>query len=344
MKVSDLRFAVTRLIQANIVPFVQASPGVGKSAVINQIAAEYNLKVIDLRLASSDPTDLSGLPHFFKDANGRNKAQYATFDTFPLEGDPLPKDANGKDMAGWLLFLDEFSSAPKSVQAPAYKLVLDRMVGQNKLHDKVAIVAAGNKSTDNAIVIKLSTALQSRVAHLFLDVDKKEWVDWAIKNDIDSRIIGLVEFAPGNLHNFDPNHTDNTFSCPRTLEMLSRVVKGKQVTVDDYDLIEGVIGKGAATEFITFCDIYQNLPPIADIIKDPAKCPLPAEKSQRYALATYVADNMDKNNAGALVDYLMRMDVDFRVVAIRMANTRIPGINMVPAVNTMLRDLVNYMK
>lgn len=344
MKVSDLRTAVTRLIQANIVPFVQASPGVGKSAVINQIAAEYNLKVIDLRLASSDPTDLSGLPHFFTDVNGRNKAEYATFDTFPLEGDPLPKDANGKPMAGWLLFLDEFSSAPKSVQAPAYKLVLDRMVGQNKLHEKVAIVAAGNKSTDNAIVIKLSTALQSRVAHLFLDVDKKEWIDWAIKNGIDSRIIGLVEFKPSNLHNFDPNHTDNTFACPRTLEMLSRVVKGQQVTVDDYDLIEGVIGKGAATEFITFCDIYQSLPPISDIIKDPAKCALPSEKSQRYALATYVADNMDKNNATPLVEYLMRLDVDFRVVAVRMANARVPGINMVPAVNTMIRDLVNYLK
>lgn len=344
MKVSELAVTVERLIKASVVPFIQSSPGVGKSSVVMQIAAKHNLKVIDLRLASSDPTDLSGLPHFYKDANGRNKAEYATFDTFPLEGDPLPKDASGKEMAGWLLFLDEFSSAPKSVQAPAYKLVLDRMVGQNKLHPNVAIVAAGNKATDNAIVVKLSTALQSRVAHLFLDVNKDEWVKWAIANGIDSRIIGLIEFAPGNLHNFDPNHTDNTYSCPRTLAMLSRVILGQQVTVDDYDLIEGIIGKGAATELITFCDIYQSLPPIADIIRDPKGCALPAEKSQRYALATYVADNMDKNNAPPLVEYLMRLDVDFRVVAVRLANTRIPGINMVPEVNKMIRDLVNYLK
>lgn len=344
MKVSELAVTVERLIKANVVPFIQSSPGVGKSSVVMQIAAKHNLKVIDLRLASSDPTDLSGLPHFYKDVNGRNKAEYATFDTFPLEGDPLPKDANGKPMNGWLLFLDEFSSAPKSVQAPAYKLVLDRMVGQNKLHANVAIVAAGNKATDNAIVVKLSTALQSRVAHLFLDVSKDEWVKWAIANGVDSRIIGLIEFAPNNLHNFDPNHTDNTYACPRTLEMLSRVVKGHAVTVDDYDLIEGIIGKGAATEFITFCDIYQSLPPIADIIRDPKACALPNEKSQRYALATYVADNMDKTNAAPLVEYLMRLEVDFRVVAVRMANTRVPGINMVPEVNKMIRDLVNYLK
>lgn len=344
MKISEMTVTVERMIKAKIVPLIQSSPGVGKSSIVHQIAEKYNLKLIDLRLASSDPTDLSGLPHFYTDAAGRNKAEYATFDTFPLEGDPLPKDANGKEMNGWLLFLDEFTSAPKSVQAPAYKLVLDRMVGQHNLHPNVAMVAAGNKSTDNAIVIKLSSALQSRVAHLFLDVDKKEWIDWAIAHGIDSRIIGFIEFAPGNLHNFDPDHTDNTYSCPRTLEMLSRYTLGTQVTIDDIDAVEGIVGKGCATEFVTFCDIYQSLPAIADIVKDPAGCVLPSEKSQRYALATYIADHMDKNNAAPLVDYLKRLDVDFRVVAIRMANARTPGINMVPAVNLMIRDLVNYMK
>jgi len=344
MKISQLKVAVERMIRAKVVPFVQASPGVGKSAVINQIAAEFNLKVIDLRLASSDPTDLSGLPHFYKDEHGQTKAEYATFDTFPLEGDPLPKDANGKEMAGWLLFLDEFSSAPKSVQAPAYKLVLDRMVGQRTLHPQVAMVAAGNKATDNAIVIKLSTALQSRVGHLFLDVDKGEWVNWAIGAGIDARIIGLIEFKPSLLHNFDPDHTDNTFSCPRTLEMLSRVVTGSQVSIDDDALIEGIIGKGAAIEFISFCDIYQNLPPIADIIKDPKGSPVPSEDSLRYALSVYLADHMSKANAAPLVEYLGRVPVDFQVVAIRIANQRVPGITSVPEVNAMLRKLVNYMK
>lgn len=344
MKISELTVTMERMIKAKLVPLVTSSPGLGKSAVIHQLAKKFNLKVIDLRLASSDPTDLSGLPHFYKDAAGNNKAEYATFDTFPLATDPLPKDANGNQMDGWLLFLDEFTSAPKSVQATAYKLVLDRMVGQNHLHPNVAIVAAGNKATDNAIVVKLSTALQSRVAHLQLDMSKEEWITWAIANGIDSRIIGFIEFAPGNLHNFDPDHTDNTFACPRTWEMASRYVKGYQVTIDDIDALEGIVGKGAGTEFITFCDIYQSLPAIKDIIADPKGAHLPSEKSQRYALATYVADHMDKANAAPLVDYLKRLDVDFRVVAIRMANVRTPGINTVPAVNAMIRELVNYMK
>ena len=44
---------------------------------------------------------------------------------------------------GWLIFLDELTSAPKHLQAPAYKLILDRMIGTHKLHPRVVIAAAG---------------------------------------------------------------------------------------------------------------------------------------------------------------------------------------------------------
>lgn len=39
---------------------------------------------------------------------------FMPFNIFPLENTPLPKGKNG-----WLLFLDEFNSAPKDVQAAA---------------------------------------------------------------------------------------------------------------------------------------------------------------------------------------------------------------------------------
>jgi len=41
-----------------LVPNLLGSPGCGKSALIHQIAEEFNLKVIDLRLSQCDPTDL----------------------------------------------------------------------------------------------------------------------------------------------------------------------------------------------------------------------------------------------------------------------------------------------
>jgi MoxR-like ATPase len=131
-------------------------------------------------------------------------------DTFPLETDPIPDGYNG-----WLLFFDEINSAPKAIQASAYKLVLDRKVGQTKLHKNCAIVAAGNLETDGAIVEEMSTALQSRMVHIELQVDVEQWVAWAQKKGIHHMITSYIQFKPGMLNTFKADHTDKTYACPR---------------------------------------------------------------------------------------------------------------------------------
>jgi MoxR-like ATPase len=109
VKASQAISMITAFIRAHLVPMLTGSPGIGKSQIIHQIAADYKLKVIDLRLSQCDPTDLLGFPNIKGDRSG-----YVPMETFPLEGDTPPKGFNG-----WLLFLDEFNSASPAVQAAA---------------------------------------------------------------------------------------------------------------------------------------------------------------------------------------------------------------------------------
>ena len=59
VKVSQATRMITAAIKAKVVPMLKGSPGIGKSQIIWQIAAAYNLMVIDLRLSQCDPTDLN---------------------------------------------------------------------------------------------------------------------------------------------------------------------------------------------------------------------------------------------------------------------------------------------
>lgn len=111
VSITQAKAMLIRCMRAHLVPMLAGSPGCGKSAIVKEIAHEYGLKVIDVRLAQADPTDLLGLPMFNKDTG---KASYAPLGTFPIAGDEIPPGFNG-----WLVFLDEFSSAPKAVQAAA---------------------------------------------------------------------------------------------------------------------------------------------------------------------------------------------------------------------------------
>lgn len=198
---------IIRALQAGNVPFLTSSPGMGKSAIIRSVAEEFGMKLIDHRLSTSAPEDLSGLP--FRNVD---RAEFIPFaDLFPIEGDEIPEGYNG-----WILFLDEFNSAKKEVVAAAYKLILDRMTGQKKLHPNVMIICAGNKATDRAIVNPLGTAMQSRVVHFEMELNFDIFVeDVMIPQEWDERLVAFLHANPGYLHDFDPAHKNKTFCCPR---------------------------------------------------------------------------------------------------------------------------------
>lgn len=49
------------VVKQGLVPMLAGSPGIGKSDIVKSIAKDLNLKVIDHRLSTSDPTDLNVL-------------------------------------------------------------------------------------------------------------------------------------------------------------------------------------------------------------------------------------------------------------------------------------------
>jgi hypothetical protein len=306
----------------------------GKSSIVKSIAREYSLELVDHRLSTSAPEDLSGLPHF---VNGR--ASFMPFDTFPTEDTPIPA---GKQ--GWLLFLDEFNSASKAVQAAAYKLVLDRMVGLKRLHPNVVIVCAGNLSTDRAIVNPISTAMQSRLIHLIMELDHTEFMeDVAFAQNWDNRIIAYLNYKKESLYDFRPDHDDHTFCSPRTWEFMNDLIRDQQVVPEDAALYAGAITSGVATDFISFSKVFENLPMVGQIVKDPEGTPLPADKDIRWATVTHLISHADNDNLTPIATYINRLISEFRVLFFRGLMVRKPELKKHPAFHRALVELSRYL-
>lgn len=327
-------------IFSNTIPLFESSPGIGKSAIIHKVAEDLNLELIDVRLSSYLPEDLNGLPSkkeisYEKDGTIFTKdiAQFIPYTVFPTEDVQIPE---GK--VGWLLFLDEFNSMSKSVQAAVYKLLLDRMVGQEKLHSKLKIVAAGNLKTDKAIVNTISTAIISRVVKYHVSIDAsytEDWLDWAINNKIDQSVIGYLSWKKENISTFNPSKEDESFACPRTWENVSKHFKAKSkiekflkkpIELDDmFYRIYGSIGN-IASEFIAFTKIYADFPKIEEIIAKPYEVNIPHNSERKYAFITYIAysikdykddtDSIDK--IIQCIDRLSDTSPEFIVLFVRM--------------------------
>lgn len=302
------------VMEGGHVPYLRSSPGIGKSSVAKQIAKEWNLCFIDLRLAGADPTDLNGFPAFVD-----NRARYMPFEEFPVEGTELPwkvkpsEDGKVKGVKydGWFILLDELSSAPKGVQAAAYKLILDRMVGSHVLDDRVAMMAAGNLETDGAIVNKLSTALQTRMVHFLLEHSDAAFLEYAAKENWCHRILGFLNFRKCNIYRFDPQHNDLTYPCGRSWEFMNDITGGMpEITQKKLPLLTGTVGLTVGTEFLHYCNIFVNqLPPIDDILNDQSCVHIDdkTEANVLFAIVGIIQSHLNAKTAPNLMKLLNRI-------------------------------------
>lgn len=302
--------AIARAISAKKVVLLRGDPGLGKSQIIHQVAEKHNLKMIDIRLAQCDPTDLQGFPT----QNGVHM-DYLPPVMIPLESDPIPE---GYD--GWLLFLDEYVTAPPSVQAASYKVILDRKIGQYNIHPRVAMVAAGNEDSNKAITFRLSTAAQSRFVHHHLTCSYVAWLEWAAENGIDHRIRAYIKWRPDNLHKFNPDHKDDTFPCPRTWEYVHDLIhKRKELDHIDLGNIIGSVGPGVGREFRAFTKIYESgrLPTFEEIVENPEGINIPDKPDVIHAITSIISHPENIDRMPDALPFIERLPIEHQVWCLR---------------------------
>ncbi len=247
-------------------------PGVGKSQLISQLASEHGVAVIDIRLSQMEPSDLRGIPFRVE-----NTVEWAIPSILPNE------EKHGKK---GVLFLDEITSAPPTVSAAAYQLILDRRLGEYTVPDGWVIFAAGNRQGDRGVTYTMPAPLANRFTHYEFDVHLDDWVTWAWKNGIDERVIAFLRFRPELLFDFDPAHNPVAFPSPRSWEFAHRSL---QKFKDSSELLVGAmqacVGPAAGIELKAFVDNLDNLPDIDLIIKGESN-EVPKEIDLQYAVST----------------------------------------------------------
>lgn len=236
-------------------------PGVGKTSAVRQISdilvKIYNKKkvnITELILAIRTPQDLLGIPT--SDAE-KTKTIYLCPDFL--------KDMDKSEEVLNILFLDELTAATQTLQNIAYQITLERKIGNYKIPDNCIIIAAGNRITDKAVSFKMPSALANRLTHFEVRADFNSWKKWAIKTNVDERIISFLNWKKEALFQFDPSVNTLAFPSPRTWAMLSSVIKEYTNLIELYPFISGTVGIGTATEFLAYCDIYNELPDIEEI-------------------------------------------------------------------------------
>lgn len=182
-------------------------PGVGKSDMVAQAAAEAGLVCRSLLGTQIAPEDVSGVPTIV----GERSAFCPPRMLLPESPDPF------------CLFLDELPACAPDIQKAFYALLLERRLGEHKLPPGSWVVASGNRTEDRALVRTISSALVNRVVMLQIRVDHDEWAAWAAGAGVRREVTTFIKGSPASLLRLVPSRPV-PFSTPRAWASLSRAL------------------------------------------------------------------------------------------------------------------------
>lgn len=335
MNVKEIKQAVELLLKEPqaVTPYIHGMPGVGKSAIIAQIAESRGISFIDLRLSQLESADIRGIP---TPDSKMGSSRWLPPETIPFENFkdlPVPGDPKERKFSdGGILFLDEFNRARFDVIQAAFQLVLDRRVGLHKLLDNWFIVCSGNLGeADNTEVTEITdAALNNRFAHFYVDEAGlfDTWIEWAEGDgNIHSDVTNFMHQKPSALY-VEPKDGEEIFCTPRSWEKFSLVLQqNEEVGPEKITQVLGQAIIGPST--ISFLDYLKEKKKIrpTDVLNNYKKYSRQIkamDRTRKYSLSnevlTYAKEHADfeKKQIENLHEFLTNdLDPDHMIAAFK---------------------------
>ena len=266
--IATITEAINIAAEAGITLMIWGKHGLGKSSIVQQVATQNKMGIINLRLSQLEASDIRGLPD---KKDGRTiylppaelpkgdlswkEAQKMIEQTDPEKRNELAERIQPRLEKG-ILFLDESFRAQDDVQQAIFELVLDHKVGQYILPQGWSIVCANNFFEGYCVNAFMDPAFLDRFCHIILsdgESTTQEWVNYMVQTHGDESA-EIIEYCAANQENLDgPVKSELGFSITpsrRSWDMVARVVKCKNYSsLAKTEVIAGLVGRDMAIAF-----------------------------------------------------------------------------------------------
>ena len=247
------------------------SPGVGKTAAIEAFCRRRGLRLLVPHVRA--PEDIA-VP-----VRGEDGAVQVV---------PVNEFREAAADGGCVIFLDEITTLPPSVQAAALRFLDSGRVGSWSISSKVWRVAAANPPEQAAGGYDLELPVANRLAHVKWRLDATEWAgefpaywgaapepaelgldcsreDWERAR---AEVAAFIKARPELLLQVPSDTASRRWPSPRTWDFASRAL-AVGGTVEE---VADAVGEGPALEFAEWRKNH-NLPDPEELLKNPSKVP-----------------------------------------------------------------------
>lgn len=218
---------------------ISGDAGIGKTALIQEIANENDCNFVKMNLAQITETgDLAGFPVCLHRVCKDDDCQWITaqlIESYARSGYTITADTkmsyalpewytNIDVTKGLILLLDDYSRATPNILQAVYELIYQQEFWSFKLPDNTTIILTSNPEGGDYNVNCIDEAGQSRMVTFDVKFDVDSWAKWAEMSEIDNRVINFMLNYSHELMAENDTHTH--IMNARSYTMFGNIISG----------------------------------------------------------------------------------------------------------------------
>ena len=298
---------------------LQGEPGIGKSSLLEMIAARMGFAHAYIDVPNMDLGDIA-MPVIDHESKTTRYYPNARFKLH--EGKPL------------VIMLDEFTKGADPVKNMLHPLLEKNNprlgdIPIPKDGDKQTLVFLTGNLTTDGVGDNLKAHSRNRLVPVTISKpDADQWIEWAIGRNIEAEVIAWVSRFPqvlasytdggqnDNPYIYNPKRNQNAFVSPRSLETASNIVRTRKQNDPDAVIaaLTGAIGESGARDMQAYIEFADQLPTWESTVTKPDIAPVPTSPGACAIVVFGAISRVTKETMTPFMQYLERFQPEWQAV------------------------------
>ncbi|MBE5832972.1 MAG: AAA family ATPase [Butyrivibrio sp.] len=235
-------------------------PGIGKTAVMEQIAQELGIGLVSYTITHHTRQSAIGLPKISEKSFEGKKYSVTEYTMSEIIG-AVYEQREKTGIKEGILFLDEINCVSETLAPTMLQFLQYKTFGSHKLPEGYIIVTAGNPPQYNKSVREFDIVTLDRVRQINIEEDFDSWKEYAYKAGVHGSILAYLEIKKDNFYSIKTDVDGRSFVTARGWEDLSRIIKVNEklgIPVDENLTSQYLQNVEVARDFAGYYELYRR--------------------------------------------------------------------------------------